>query len=167
MKVPEIITNIPEEVQVAVISMIPVFEQRASIPIGILGYDMNPLLVFAIAFFASLIPSPFIILFFNRLYEFLERYKIFKPIYKFLENKINKNSKKIELYKEIGLILFVAIPLPTTGVWTGSLLTAVFRLERKKAFLCIMIGAFISATVITLVCLFIPGLFESAVDKIK
>lgn len=78
-----------------------------------------------------------------------------------IDHKIAKNSDKLEKRKEIGLILFVAIPLPTTGIWTGSAVAAFLGLDFKKSLLCNFIGAVLSATVITIICLLIPGFFAA------
>ena len=116
------------------ISAIPLIEQRGSIPIGILLYDLNPALVFLTCLFGSLIPAPIILLLFNPIFNWLKKFKFLNWFTGFVEKKLQKNTPKLEKYKEIGLIIFIGIPLPTTGVWTGSAVAAVLGLDMKSRF---------------------------------
>lgn len=134
---------------VFIISMIPLIEQRGSIPIGIALFGMDPFSAFLVSFLGSLVPSPIILLCFNVFYKWISKYRFSKPIVNFLDRKVRKNSPKIEKYKEIGLITFIGIPLPTTGVWTGSLVAAVLGLKFGKSMVCVILGALISAVAIT------------------
>ncbi len=130
-------------------SMIPVTEQRATIPLGIHVFDLSPLLVFILSLIGSLVPSPFVILFFRSILNWLKKLTWMDWFTRFLENKIRKNVHKFEKKAEWGLILFIAIPLPGTGVWTGSAVASTLGFNYKKAQLCAFFGALISATVLT------------------
>jgi uncharacterized membrane protein len=90
----------------------------------------------------------------------MKKYEFFSKINEFIEKKINKNSKHMEKYKEVGLITFIAIPLPTTGVWTGSAVAAFLNLDFKKSVLCATMGAIISAALITIASMFFPALIS-------
>lgn len=140
------------------ISAVPLIEQRGAIPIGILVYKFHPLIVLIISFLGSLVPAPFILLLFNIIFEWLKHFKFLKWFNSFVENKVRKGSAKVEKYKELGLIIFVAIPLPTTGLWTGSAIAAFLGLDFKKSFWCIALGGIISAIAITIICLIFPTL---------
>ncbi|MCY6354572.1 COG2426 family protein [Clostridium sp. ZS2-4] len=144
--------------KVFLLSAVPLFEQRLAIPMGIIRYDMNPSLVFLISFLGSMLPVPFILLLFNKIFSWMKKYKFFSKINEFIEKKINKNSAHMEKYKEIGLITFIAIPLPTTGVWTGSAVAAFLNLDFKKSVFCATVGAIISAALITIASMFFPAL---------
>ncbi|MBP7401831.1 MAG: small multi-drug export protein [Clostridia bacterium] len=130
-------------------SMIPVTEQRATIPIGINVFHMSPLLVFLLALIGSLIPTPFLILFFRVVLEWLKRFRWLDWFTGFLENRIRKNVHKFEKKAEWGLIIFIAIPLPGTGVWTGSAVASTIGFDFKKAQLCVVLGGLISAVALT------------------
>lgn len=149
-----------QQLQVFILSMIPIIEQRGAIPLGFV-YEMEPFTIFLLALFGSLVPSPFILLLFKQIYKFMASKPFFKRIVDLIDHKIAKNSDKLEKRKEIGLILFVAIPLPTTGIWTGSAVAAFLGLDFKKSLLCNFIGAVLSATIITVICLLIPGFFTA------
>lgn len=140
------------------ISAVPLIEQRGAIPLGIILYKINPLVVFVVSFLGSLIPVPFILLLFNKIYAWMQKHSIFNGITKIIDNKIRKNSGNMEKYKELGLIIFVGIPLPTTGLWTGSAIAAVMGLDFKKSFICTAIGGIISAILITAMSLAFPAL---------
>ena len=156
------------------ISAIPLIEQRGSIPIGILLFNLNPALVFLTCLFGSLIPAPIILLLFNPIFNWLKKFKFLNWFTGFIENRLQKNTPKIEKYKEIGLIIFIGIPLPTTGVWTGSAVAAVLGLDMKKSLFCALLGALISAIILTVLSFFAPAILgiigidiENLGDKIR
>lgn len=150
---------------VLIISATPILEQRISIPYGIVGTDINPLVVFIVSYIGSLLPVPFILLLFNKIFDFLKRYKFFSGLYNLIQRKIEKNRARFEKYEEIGLIAFIAIPLPTTGVWTGTAVASFLKLDFKKSFLCAALGAFISALVITVACVYFPKMLDILLIK--
>ena len=144
--------------EVFLVSAVPVIEQRGAIPLGILVYKLDPLIVFVISFLGSLLPVPFVLLLFNVILKWMKRFKIFSGFTAFVENKVQKGSKKVEKYKELGLIIFVAIPIPTTGLWTGSAIAAFLGLDFKKSFFCVALGGIISAIIITILSIVFPAL---------
>ncbi len=145
--------------KVMIMSVTPLIEQRGAIPFGVIKYDINPYLVFIVSFLSSLLPIPFILLLFNKIFDWMKRYKIFDSLSNIIQKKIDKNKKKMETYQEIGLITFIALPLPTTGIWTGTVVAAFLKLDFKKSVICAAIGGFISATVITILSVMIPSFF--------
>lgn len=146
-----------ELLTVFLISAVPIIEQRGAIPMGIFAYNMNPVLVLIVSFLGSMLPVPFILLLFNSIFKWMKRYRMFDWLNNIIENKIRKNSGKLEKYKEIGLIIFVGIPLPTTGLWTGSAVAAFMGLDFKKSLLCTVVGGLISSIVITALCIVFPA----------
>jgi len=138
--------------------MIPLIEQRGAIPVGILGYHLNPWLVAVVSLVGSFIPAPFIYFFFNKILEWMKKIKALHKFTDFVENKVQKGSKKLEKYKEIGLISFVGIPLPTTGLWTGTAVAAFLGLDFKKSMLCVFLGGIVSAIIITIVSVVAPAI---------
>lgn len=144
--------------KVFIMSAIPLTEQRAAIPIGIIGYGLNPIATMIASFLGSLLPVPFVLLCFNAIFKWMKGYDFFKPLTNFIENKLQKNTGKLEKYKEIGLITFVGIPLPTTGLWTGSALAAFLGFDLKKAFICNALGGIISAVIVTAISSLFPAM---------
>jgi uncharacterized membrane protein len=145
---------------IMIISAIPLIEQRGAIPIGIFS-GVDPITVFIASYIGSLIPVPFIFFLFNWIMNTLRKHNWLPWLINLVDNKINKNIDKFQKYEEAALITFIGIPLPTTGVWTGTAIASFLKLDMKKTMLCAMLGAFISATVITLICVLLPGLAHS------
>jgi len=141
------------------ISMVPLIEQRGAIPVGIIGYGLNPFWVFFVSLIGSFVPAPFIFLFFNKILDWMKTIKQFNKITNFIDKKVQKGAKKVEGYMEAGLITFVGIPLPTTGLWTGSAIAAFLGLDFKKSMVCVFAGGVISATIITTLSIVAPKLF--------
>ena len=139
------------------ISMVPLIEQRGSIPVGILAYGLNPAVVFLVCLLGSFVPAPFVYFFFNKILAWMKTKRIFDKFTNFVEKKVQKGSVKLEKYKEIGLITFVGIPLPTTGIWTGSAIAAFMGLNFKKSMVCVFLGGVISAALITAFSLLAPA----------
>ena len=139
-------------------SMIPLSEQRVTIPLGIIGYNMNPLLVAVVALLGSFVPAPFIYFFVKKILDWMRKVKIFRWFTDFVDKKIQKGSEKLEKYKEIGLITFVGIPLPTTGLWTGTAAAAFMGLDFKKSMFCAFVGGICSAILITILSIVAPAL---------
>jgi uncharacterized membrane protein len=144
--------------KVVLMSMIPLIEQRGAIPVGIIGYHMNPWLVFLVSLLGSFIPAPFVYLFFNKIFAWMKTVKQLTKFTNFVEKKVQKGSKQLEKYKEIGLITFVGIPLPTTGLWTGSAIAAFMGLDFKKSMWCVFLGGIVSAVLITVLSMVAPAL---------
>jgi uncharacterized membrane protein len=142
-------------------SIVPVTEQRATIPLGIIAYGYDPFLVTLVCFLGTLLPVPFILLFFNKAFETACRIKFLDPVTGYINKKVRKNSKRIEMYKEIGLMIFVGIPLPGTGVWTGSAAAAFLGLDIKKSLLSIIAGNLISAVLLCAASIFFPAVLGS------
>lgn len=134
------------ELIVFIISLMPILELRGGlIAASLLG--LSPIKSYIIAIVGNIIPVPFILWFINSILEWMRNSKHFSGIAKWLDKKVNKHKGKIEKYGFFGLILFVGIPLPGTGAWTGCLIASVLEMDRKKAFFATMIGIFIASII--------------------
>lgn len=136
---------------VLICSMIPIIELRGAIPLGAwlgLPWWQNYLL----AVLGNMVPVPFILLFIRRFIAWLQRsrVKFFAKVGDWLVRKAEKNRGKIEKFSFFGVALFVAIPLPVTGAWTGSLVAATIGMKGWKAFLSALIGVLIAGVIMTL-----------------
>lgn len=130
----------PPYVIVAVISMIPVLELRGSILVALPILHTKVLWTYVVAVLANMLPIPFIMLFIGKIFEFLKKFKTAGKLVRKLEKKTLEKSDQIQKYGVWGLYLFVAIPLPGTGAWTGALLSVLLGLKPKKAFPAIFLG---------------------------
>ena len=98
-----------------------------------------------------MIPIPFILLFIRKIFAWMRKFKAFAKIVDKMEERSEKKKGTIEKYKEWGLILFVAIPLPGTGGWTGALIAALMDLRFKKCLPIITLGVFIAGLIMSLI----------------
>jgi len=145
--------GVPEWLVVFIISVCPILECRLGMFTAIVLLQMNPFVGFLISFIGNIFPIPFILLLINWIFEILKKVPgINKIIYK-LEDKTMKKRDKIDKYGIWGLLLFVAIPLPGTGGWTGALLASLLHLDKKKSFGVIAVGVFIAGLIITVLSL--------------
>lgn len=140
-------------------SAIPITEMRATIPLGILTFGMNPWEVMILALIGTLLPVPFLLLFFEQLLKWLHKIPFTRGLARFLDEKVQKNAARFEKSTEAALILFVAIPLPGTGVWTGSMVASVLGFRFLRSFVCVVLGALLSAIVLTLGFSFFNSMF--------
>lgn len=141
------------------ISMLPIVELRAGLPYGItLGLDYPLALTAAIV--GNMIPVPFIVVYIRRIFHWLRKHmpKLDSFITK-LENKAHLKSNTVKKYGPIGLFLFVAIPLPGTGAWTGALIAAIMDMRLKSAVPCIFLGVLGAATIMTILTFGVISIF--------
>jgi len=145
-----------KEVVVVTISALPIAELRLAIPfaLGLIPSTVYPQSLpwqyaLLIAIGGNLIPVPFILLLFNTISKRLSKIGIFKRWFDWLNERTRRRGKIIERYKRIGLVLFVAIPFPVTGAWTGSLAAIIFGIKFKHALLSIFIGVCIAGAIVT------------------
>ena len=135
-----------KEVIVFIISLMPILELRGGlIAAALLG--MDGIKSFIICFIGNIIPIPFILWFITPLFDKLKRTKLFSGIVNKLENKAMKRKDKIEKLQYIGLLLFVGIPLPGTGAWTGSLIAALLNMDKKKSLLYAILGVVLAGII--------------------
>jgi len=135
-------------------SMIPWWESRYAIPMSMLYFNWEWWQALPIAVIGNMLPIPFILLFFHIVEKFLRNYKSWTKIMDWLFEKTRKRAdSKIRKYEYIGLILFVAIPLPFTGAWTGALIAYLFDLKFTKSLFTIFIGVLIAAFIMIVITL--------------
>lgn len=155
-------TFLEPKITIFVISLLPILELRGGlIAASLLGVPWQ--VAAPIAVIGNLLPVPFIIFFIESILNFLSvRGPIKKIASKMIEKGRSGGEKMLEKYPNrlmIGLFLFVAIPLPGTGAWTGSLIAALLGLPPKKSMIPIGIGVFVACFIMLLLTYFIPGLF--------
>lgn len=122
------------------VSMIPIIELRGGLPFGV-ALGLPYYLAFPAAVVGNLIPTPFIIVYIRRVFKLMRRYfPRLNGLVDKLERKAHLKGKKVLKYQSIGLWLFVAIPLPGTGAWTGSLAAAFLDMRLKKAMPAVVLG---------------------------
>lgn len=161
-RIGDFLASLPSELYVFIISMLPIVELRGSIPVGAalgLPFYRNYLL----SVLGNMLPVPFVLLFIPKILDFLARFKLFRPIVEWLRKKADKHGKKVLKDADgeekvvmsggvfTALLVFVAVPLPGTGAWTGSLVAALFNLPKRWSALAIGLGVMISGVIVTLI----------------
>ena len=132
------------------ISMVPIIELRGAIPIGAamgLPWYVN----YIVSVIGNFLPVPFILLFIRAILNWMKRVPKLDKIALWLEARAAKKSDKVSKYATIGLMLFVAIPAPGTGAWTGSLIAALMEMRLKHSLISVFCGVVIAGAVITLI----------------
>lgn len=139
---------ISPEAIVFIVSLLPILELRGGIIAGfLLGLDLAP--SFLIAFIGNIIPIPFILIFIKFIFKLMKKTRLRGMVEK-LEAKAISKSDKIQKYAYWGLLLFVGIPLPGTGAWTGSLIAALLNMDIKKSFGVIVVGVIMAGIIISI-----------------
>lgn len=139
-----------KQLLVFIISLMPILELRGGlIAASLLGLDPVP--SYLISVLGNIIPVPFILWFMASILKWMRKTKGFMKIANFLDKKIAKKKDKIEKYGYWGLILFVGIPLPGTGAWTGCLIASVLEMDKKKSFLATMAGVIIASIIMMII----------------
>lgn len=139
-----------KEVIVFIISLLPILELRGGV---LAGYWLGlPLLTTSIiAVIGNILPIPFILFFIEKILGFLEKHNILTNIIHKLRERAIHKSKGLKKMEFIGLMLFVGIPLPGTGAWTGALVAETLQMDRKKALLAIFLGVLIALVIMLVV----------------
>ncbi len=131
---------------VFLVSMIPIIELRGSIPIAA-TMDISFLRALPFAVVGNLLPVPFIILFFKFFLKLFRNVPVIGKVFEKVHNKAISKADKIRSYAFWGLYIFVAIPLPGTGAWTGAVIASILEMDNKKSFLAIALGVITSGLI--------------------
>ncbi|MCI8402024.1 MAG: small multi-drug export protein [Lachnospiraceae bacterium] len=149
---------VSRELIVFIISMVPILELRGGLVASkLLGIELLP--ATGICIVGNIIPVPFILLFITPVFTWLKGTRLFKPMVEKLESKAMGKREQIEKYQFWGLMLFVGIPLPGTGAWTGSLIASLLNIPFKKAFPATILGILLAAVIVDIVSYGLLGLF--------
>lgn len=154
MNLPEFFsTDLGKTILTFLISMVPIFECRAAIPTGV-ACGLPTALVFFVSAVGNFLPVPFIILFIRKIFDWLRKKSAWlERFVSRLENRAEGKADKIRNYSVIGLILFVGIPLPGTGAWTGALIAAMLGIKMRHALPSIVLGILLACVLVTFLSL--------------
>lgn len=138
-----------KEVAVFIISMLPMLESRGGlIAAAILNLDFIP--AYIISILGNIIPIPFVLLFLEKIFKLLKKNKHTNKLVLKLEKKILSKKEQIDKYGYLGLLLFVGIPLPGTGAWTGGALAVLLGLDKKKSSLFLFLGVIMASIIMSI-----------------
>lgn len=142
--------HISAQAVVFLISIVPILELRGGLLVSSM---LNVPIATAIplCILGNILPIPFILLFIKRIFKWLKKFRFFKKFIEKLEDRAMKKSDSIKRYEFWGLVLFVGIPLPGTGAWTGSLIAALMEMDFKKAILAELLGIVMATVIMSIV----------------
>jgi uncharacterized membrane protein len=157
-----VFNQLPHEIATLLIALIPIGELRASIPIGILVYDLPWWSVYIFSVIGNMLPVFFLLWWLEPVYKFFDKrsawlHRFFEWVFTRTRRKL---AAKVAKHGWWALMLFVMIPLPITGAWTGSAGAFIFGIKYKKALLSIFLGVLISGVIVTLITLGAYDAFE-------
>jgi uncharacterized membrane protein len=143
---------IPKEWVVFIVSALPLSELRGGIPIGLaFGFTWQKALLFSLA--GNLLPILPVLLLLEPVSEKLRRFRLWRRFFDWLFAKTKQKAELIQKYEAIGLALFVAVPLPMTGAWSGAIAASLFKIKLRYAFWAIALGVLGAGIIVTILCL--------------
>ena len=148
-------------IEVLLAAAAPISELRGAIPLAYFEFEFSWPLAFLIAFAGNLLPVPFLLLFLGPVTDFLSRIRVLEKIINLVFRISRRRGKIVEKYGPIGLVLFVAVPLPITGAWTGSIVAFLLGMSFKRAFPAIVVGVFIAGVIVTSAAVLLDFSFSS------
>ena len=152
----DLFSGLNKDVVVFIISMLPLLELRGGlIAASILNVSFLPGYILSIL--GNVLPIPFLLLFLEKILNWLGKFKSTKKIVNKFEKKVLSKKDQIDKYGYIGLMLFVGIPLPGTGAWTGSALAVLLGMDRKKSFFSILLGVILASIIMSIISYGILG----------
>jgi len=144
-----LIENLNQELSIFILSMMPISELRGAIPLGI-GMGMPAWKVYIIAVIGNILPVPILLKIFRPVISYIARTRYLRKFSGYVVRKIDKGSEKIVKYELLGLLILVAIPLPTTGAWTGCGVASFLKLDYMKSFIYISLGVMVAGLIVLL-----------------
>ena len=153
---PHLSQFISPEGAVFIISMIPILELRGGLLAASL-LKISAAKALPICIVGNIIPIPFILLLIRQIFKWMKKTKTFRGLITKLENRAMGKSDQIKRYEFLGLLLFVGIPLPGTGAWTGSLIASLLEVDIKKSSIAILCGLFMASAIMYIVSYGIVG----------
>ena len=150
------------ELVVLLLAMLPIFELRGSVPVGIILFKLPVLETAFYSILGNMLPIVILLLLFDPVYQWLSRYPRIDRLFQWVFKRTRRKGKLIERLEVVGLVLFVSIPLPVTGAWTGSVAAFLFKIPFWKALPAILCGVTIACVVVSLASLGViqlPGIF--------
>ena len=151
--------SLPNGLITVIIAALPVSELRGAIPLALLTLKEPFLKVFFLSILGNLLPVIPLLLFLEPVSEKLRHFRLWRSFFDRLFERTRRKASLVEKYEAIGLALFVAIPLPVTGAWTGCIAASLFKIRFRHAFLAICVGVVCAAVIVSVLTLLGKGIF--------
>lgn len=147
---------VSKEALVFIISLFPILELRGGLLAASL-LKVKYLTALPLCVIGNILPIPFILLFIQRIFAAMKKTRLFRPLVEKLEKRAMGRSDQIQQYEFLGLLLFVGIPLPGTGAWTGALIASLLQIDIKKSSIAILLGIALAAVIMSIVSYGVVG----------
>lgn len=147
-------------IKILFVSMLPIVELRGAIPYASI-LDVPLYIAFPVAIIGNMLPVPFILLFFKYLKKWLSNAPVVGKIITKVSLKAEKKAAEISTYEFLGVFIFVAIPLPGTGAWTGAVIATALGMRLKKALPAILLGVLSAGLIMSIIAYALPDVFAS------
>ncbi len=154
-----VLRSLPNELITVIIAALPVSELRGAIPLALLTLKEPFLKVFFLSILGNLLPVIPLLLFLEPVSEKLRHFRLWQSFFDRLFERTKRKASLVEKYEALGLALFVAIPLPVTGAWTGCIAASLFKIKFRYAFLAICVGVVCAAVIVSVITLVGKGIF--------
>lgn len=143
---------INNEFLIILMASLPIAEVRGAIPLGL--YLKEPIIkVFLLSVLGNALPVIPILCFLKPISERLRKFKLWNRFFDWLFERAKNKAEIVEKYEALGLVIFVGIPLPITGAWTGCVVASLFKMRFRYAFLSIFLGIIMASIIVTILCL--------------
>lgn len=136
-------------ITIFILSVLPIIELRGGLIAASL-LKVSFIKAFIVCYIGNILPVPFILWFIRKIIDWMRNVKIFKKIVIWIDKKVEKKKGQIEKYGFWGIVLFVGIPLPGTGAWTGSLIAAMLDMNKKNAFIAVSLGVLLAGIIMSI-----------------
>ena len=150
--------HISREMVIFIISMIPILELRGGLLAASL-LKVSAAKAIPICIIGNIIPIPFILLFIRQIFKLMKKTKIFRGLIERLEKRAMGKSDQIKRYEFLGLLLFVGVPLPGTGAWTGTLAASILDMDFKSTIIAVMLGVLLAGIIMMVLSVAGFGMF--------
>jgi len=144
--------GLPKEFVVVIVGGLPISELRGAIPLG-LSFSMPITKVFWLAVLGNIIPVAPALLLFEPISNALRKFRVWSRFFDWLFERTKKNADSVQKYAALGLAIFVAIPLPMTGAWSGVVAASLFKIKFRYAFVAIVAGVIVAGFVVSALCI--------------
>jgi uncharacterized membrane protein len=143
--------DLPKEWIVVIVSALPIAELRLAIPLG-LSFGMSLEKVFVLSVIGNSVPVAPILFLLAPVSQRLRRFKLWARFFDWLFERTKKKAQAVQKYEALGLAVFVAIPLPMTGAWTGAVAASLFKIRFRYAFIAVVAGVIGAGLIVSLLC---------------
>lgn len=151
--------GIPREWTTMIIAMLPISELRGAIPVA-LAMGLSPLESYVLSVLGNLLPIIPVLFLLEPVSNRLRHFKLCKAFFDWLFERTKSKADLIQKYEALGLMLFVAVPLPMTGAWTGCIAASLFKIRFRYAFVAISLGVLEAGLIVLSVCMFGKGAYS-------